>query len=203
MPALTELLNKVESGDSEAEALLLRLVYDELRRIAAARMQGEQSGQTLQPTALVHEAWMRVLATRHGGAFRDRRAFFAAFTGTMRRVLIDVARRKAAERHGGRINQQSLAFDPPESAALRGAALTDRTGEVLLVHSALERLEGRDPVAAELVNLHYFSGLSLPEVAEVLQMSRASVYRCWRFARTWLKAEIAKIAAEDSRHRGS
>lgn len=196
MPALTVLLHKVESGDSNAEDLLLQVAYDELRRIAAQRMRGEQSGQTLQPTALVHEAWVRVLATRHGGAFRDRRAFFAAFAGTMRRVLIDIARRKAAERHGGGLVRESLTDDPPEHAALRHATASDPTAEVLLVHEALERFEARDPLAAELVKLHYFSGLSLPEVSELLQMSRASACRCWRFARAWLKLEIERILAE-------
>ncbi len=196
MPALTELLHKVESGDTLAEELLLRLAYDELRRIAALRMRGEPSGQTLQPTALVHEAWIRVVATRHGGAFRDRRAFFAAFAGTMRRVLIDISRRKAAERHGGGIVHQSLSDDPPEHAALRHNAASDPTAEVLLVHEALERLEARDPLAAELVKLHYFSGLSLAEVSELLQMSRASAFRCWRFARAWLKLEVERILAE-------
>lgn len=193
MASLTELLHRVESGDSHAEALLLQVAYDELRRLASTRMRGEQAGQTLQPTALVHEAWMRVLATRHGGAFRDRRAFFAAFAGTMRRILIDVARRKAAERHGGGARPQSLTDDPPASASLRAAAPPSQVTEVLLVHEALERLEIEEPLAAELVNLHYFTGLSLAEAADVLQMSRATAYRQWNFARKWLKAEVENL----------
>ncbi len=202
MASLTELLHKVESGDSAAEEMLLQVAYDELRRIATLRMCGEQAGQTLQPTALVHEAWMRVLATRHGGAFTDRRRFYAAFAGTMRRILIDVARRKAAERHGAGNRPQSLTSDPPAHAVLRGTAQSNPTTEVLLVHEALERFEIVDPLTAELVNLHYFSGLSLTEAAEMLRIPRATAYRCWQFARSWLKTEIEKLSVESGEARG-
>jgi len=186
MTSLTQLLYQVECGDTGSEDLLLDVVYEELRRIAVNRMQGEHPGQTLQPTALVHEAWMRILATRHGGAFRDRRAFYAAFATTMRRILIDVARRQAACCNGGDVCVHPLSGDPP---AASGPVL-----EVLLVHEALDHLEQVDPLAAELVKLHYFTGLSLPEVAGVLQLSRVKAYRVWGFARAWLKSQIEKSA---------
>ena len=194
MASLTELLHRVESGDSVAEELLLQVAYDELRRLATMRMHREQPGQTLQPTALVHEAWMRVLSTRQGGAFRDRRAFFAAFAGTMRRILIDVARRKAAERHGGGVRPQSLTADPPAHAALRGTAKPSPVDEVLLVHEALELLEAEDPLAAELVKLHYFTGLSIEEAGDVLQIPRATAYRLWKCARVWLQAKVRNLS---------
>ncbi|MEY4186115.1 MAG: hypothetical protein RIT02_1149 [Planctomycetota bacterium] len=189
MSSLTGILQQVEEGTPGSEDVLLQAVYQQLRRLAAVRMRGEQAAHTLQPTALVHEAWIRVLATRQGGAFRDRRSFFAAFSVTMRRVLIDVSRRRNRERHGSGVRPLSLSED-----LSRQFSDNRCTSEILLVHEALERLEAVDSEAAELVNLHYFAGLPLTEAAEVLGLSRASVYRVWQFARVWLKAEIARLS---------
>ncbi|MFN9220287.1 MAG: ECF-type sigma factor, partial [Planctomyces sp.] len=189
MSSLTGILQQVEICAPGAEDVLLQAVYQQLRRLAAARMRCESPANTLQPTALVHEAWMRVLATRQGGAFRDRRSFFAAFSVTMRRVLIDVARRRNRECHGGGVRPLSLSDQQTFQVSRNGA-----TSEMLLVHEALERLDAVDSEAAELVSLHYFAGLPLTEVAEVLGISRATSYRVWQFARVWLRAEIERLS---------
>ena len=189
MSSLTNILHQVEVCAPGAEDVLLQEVYQQLRMLAAARMRCESPANTLQPTALVHEAWMRVLATRQGGAFRDRRSFFAAFSVTMRRVLIDVARRRNRECHGGGVRPLSLSDQQTFQVSRNGA-----TSEMLLVHVALERLDAVDSEAAELVSLHYFAGLPLTEVAEVLGISRATSYRVWQFARVWLRAEIERLS---------
>lgn len=169
-----------------AEALL-PLVYAELRRLAAAKLAREAPGQTLQPTALVHEAWLRLGADRQP-AWANRAHFFAAAAEGMRRILIDHARRKRAVRHGGalaRVSADATGFDLP--APLR------ETSELLLVNEALDALAAHDPRKAELVKQRYFVGLTLEEAAEVLGISLRTAKRDWAYARAWLFNEVRRL----------
>ena len=190
MSDVTFILSQVEAGDAAATEQLLSLAYDELRRLAAAKLRHEKPGQTLQATALVHEAYLRLVgraATPHGNesapTFNSRKHFFAAAAEAMRRILVDRARRKAAQKHGGNLARQA-AFD----ADVAEAAPSD---EVVAVHDALDALLAHDPLAGELVRLHYFGGFSLEEAGEMLGMSRATAYRTWTYARVWLRAELS------------
>src|SRR6516225_3638796 len=176
MSDVTQILERVEQGDGKAAEELLPLVYEELRRLAAQKMALEQPGQTLQPTALVHEAWLRLAGESH---WNNRQHFFRAAAQAMHRILIDRARERSAERHGGRLHQTELT----ESKAL--ASGPDE--ELLAVHEALERLAQRDPVSADLVNLRYYAGLSMPDTAEALGIPLRNAERLWTFARTWLR----------------
>src|SRR5262245_41977589 len=163
MPEVSQLLNAIDQGDPQAAAQLLPLVYDELRRLAAARLAAEPSGNTLQPTALVHEAYLRLVGAPGGDQWDHRGHFFAAAAEAMRRILIDNARRKAAGRHGGAMQRQAL--DPD-------AAATPEPREGLLaLDEALNRLEAEDPLKANLVKPRYFVGLSLAEAAAALGLS--------------------------------
>ncbi len=176
----------MENGDSQAAEQLLALVYDELRQLAAAKMARERPGHTLQPTALVHEAWLRL-----GGdaqpAWQNRRHFFGAAAEAMRRVLIANARRKHAARRGADV--QHVDFDDGEVALVTPVA-----GEELLqVHEALDRLAAEDPRKAELVKLRYFAGMSIEEAAEVLGISDRTAKREWTYARAWLGAAIEHL----------
>ena len=177
MNDVTRILNSIQQGDPRAADELLPLVYHELRKLAAARMAQESPGQTLQPTALVHEAWLRLV----GGAnpqFDGRAHFFAAAAEAMRRILIDNARRKKAQRHGGgqaRVDIQDLEL-----------AATAKDDELLAVDEALEKLMVEDKTLAELVKLRFFAGFTNKEVAEVLSISEPTVERRWAFARAWL-----------------
>lgn len=168
---------------------LLPQVYDELRRLAAARMARESPGQTLQATALVHEAWLR-LGGENQPAWANRAHFFAAAAEAMRRILIDHARRKLAEKHGGRLEKLSAndtGFDLP--------AGTPADAELLLVNEALDALTAHDPRKAELVKQKYFIGLTLEESAEVLGISVRTAKRDWVYARTWLFNEVNRLRA--------
>jgi RNA polymerase sigma factor (TIGR02999 family) len=165
----------------EAAGELLPLVYDELRRLAAHRLANEAPGQTLQPTALVHEAWLR-LGGDEGQRWAGRRHFFSAAAEAMRRILIDRARRKRNGRHGG--NFQRVGMDDLEIAA----PLPD--DDLLELHAALDELARLDPEAAELVKLRFFVGLTHEEAAEVLGVSRSTADRTWVFARAWLYQRI-------------
>lgn len=166
---------------------LLSSVYDELRRLAAAKMRRESPGQTLQPTALVHEAWLRI--NRDGKSrWKNRAHFFAAAAESMRRILIDNARRKQAQRHGGLI--------PKISADLTGfdvANLSEDEDELILVHEALDTLAREEPRMAELVKMKYFVGLTLDEIAEILKISRRTADRDWARARMWLFNEVNRL----------
>ena len=181
---VTRLLDAVERGESRGRGTaeeLLPLVYEELRRLAAAKMANEKPGQTLQPTALVHEAWIR-LAGSDQQRWRNRQHFFGAAAEAMRRILIDKARRKAALKRGeGQVSEQL-----GETHLAVGAPPT----EVLAVHEALDQLAIGDPVAAEVVKLRYFVGMTVPEIGEALQMAERTVHRYWAFARSWLKGAI-------------
>jgi RNA polymerase sigma factor (TIGR02999 family) len=180
---VTRVLNAIEGGDAKAAEKLLPLVYDELRRLAAAKMAQEAPGHTLQATALVHEAWMRLV----GGGDREwngRGHFFGAAAEAMRRILIDNARRKHAARHGG--GQAKLDIAEIEIAA------PAKDDELLAVNEALEKLAARDKQKAELVKLRYFVGLTTEEAAEVLGISVPTADRWWNYSRAWLFEEIGR-----------
>jgi len=184
---VTPLLHRISEGDPRAAEELLPLVYEELRRLAAARMAREAPGQTLQATALVHEAWLR-LGGEKQPAWANRAHFFAAAAETMRRILIDNARRKLAIRHGGHLAKVSASetnFDLPADTA--------GDSELLLINDALEALAAHDPRKAELVKQKYFIGLSLEEAAEVLGISARTAKRDWVYARTWLFQEVKRL----------
>ena len=181
MNEVTRMIEAIHQGDPKAADELLPLVYGELRKLAAARMAQESPGQTLQPTALVHEAWMRLVGEANP-KFDGRAHFFAAAAEAMRRILIDNARRKKAHRHGGgqaRVDIQDLEL---------AAAATD--DELLAVHDALEKLAAEDKQMAELVKLRFFIGLRNRESAAILGVSEPTVERWWAFARAWLYREI-------------
>jgi RNA polymerase sigma factor (TIGR02999 family) len=179
---VTALLQAIAAGDKAAGEQLIPLVYQELRKMAARRMAGNQAGQTLQPTALVHEAWLR-LGGENPRGWANRAHFFAAAATAMRSVLVDRARRRRAVRHGG--GQQRVNVDDVELADQR---VND--DHILAVHEALEKLVHEDPLKAELVKLRYFAGLSVEEAAQALGISEPTAKRWWAYARGWLGREI-------------
>jgi RNA polymerase sigma factor (TIGR02999 family) len=168
------------NGPSLVADQLLPLIYDELRKIAAARLAHEKPGQTLSATALVHEAYLKLVGDHPERQWPGRTYFLGAAAEAMRRILVDQARKKnAAKRGGPEARREPLDSDVAETAS---------PAEVVAVHDALDQLQAADPLAAELVKLHYFGGLPIEEAGEALGMSRASAYRLWTYARTWLKA---------------
>lgn len=177
MTDVTLILNAINRGESQASEKLLPLVYDELRKIAAARMARESPGQTLQPTALVHEAWLRLIKDEDQ-TWQNRAFFFHAAAEAMRRILIENARRKSAAKHGG--GQERLNIDDLEL----GASLPDE--KVLMVNAALEQLEQEHPDRAKIVVLKYFGGMTNEEVAKTLGIGERTVYRHWLCAKVWL-----------------
>jgi RNA polymerase sigma factor (TIGR02999 family) len=182
---ITRILQRAGQGDRSAADELLPLVYEELRKLAAQKMARETPGQTLQATALVHEAWLR-LGGDQQAQWQNRAHFFAAAAEAMRRILIDSARRKKAARHGGGV--EHLNFDSLELAA----GMED--GQLLALHEALEGLAAHDAVKAELVKLRFFAGLTNEEAASVLHLSEPTVKRYWAYARAWLYREINSTA---------
>jgi RNA polymerase sigma factor (TIGR02999 family) len=181
MSEFTQILERTQHDDPLASAELLPLVYDELRRLAAHRLAHEQPGQTLQPTALVHEAWLR-LGSDAQPTWENRRHFFAAAGEAMRRILIEKARRRQRIRHGG--GQVREDIDDVELAA------PESDDQLLQIHEALDRLANEDPAKAEIVKLRFFIGLSDREVAEALGLSERTVERHWAYAKSWLFREI-------------
>lgn len=181
MGDVTVLLHGVEQGDSQAAEELLELVYDELRHVAAAKMAEQAPGQTLQPTALVHEAWLRLVGDENR-TFKNRTHFFSAAATAMRHILIDRARRKQAQRHGGRLVR--VEFDEFQLAA------PSPDDELLAVHEVLDKFSVQFPVQAELVKLRYFAGMTNEEVSEVLGISPRTVRNYWDFSQAWLFKEI-------------
>ena len=175
MSDLTQLIEAAQKGDRQAAADLLPLVYDELRQLAAAKMAGEAPGHTLSATALVHEAYVRLVGDR---PFADRSHFFRVAAEAMRRILIDRARQKRRIRHGG--DREQVPLSDVEVAAEVPAE------ELLALDEALDRFAAKDPVKAELVKLRYFAGLSEEEAAAALGISRATASRYWTYARAWL-----------------
>lgn len=184
MTDVTRILSQIESGDPAASAQLLPLVYDELRKLAAVRLSREQPGQTLQPTVLVHEAYLRLVdAKGEPQQWQGRGHFFAAAAEAMRRILVENARRKRAYRHGGHLRQVKLNV---------ADAAVDATGDDLLaLDEALTRLEQKWPEKASLVKLRYFAGLTIPEASQSLKISTATAERYWRFARAWLHSQLS------------
>ena len=181
MSDATLILAAVERGDPKAAAQLLALVYDELRRLAAFKMAQQDPGQTLQPTALVHEAWLRLVGSQNP-TFNDRTHFFRAAAEAMRHILIDRARRKQTQRHGG--GYQRVDFTGFDLAA---PAADD---QLLAVHEALDKLALKHPKQAELVKLRYFAGMTNEEVSQVMGISISTAKNYWTFSRVWLLNEI-------------
>jgi RNA polymerase sigma factor (TIGR02999 family) len=174
---VTELLRAAQAGDAGAAAQLLELVYTQLHQLARARMAHLPPGQSLQPTALVHEAYLR-LAGKSEVSWQSRQHFFFAAARAMRDILVEQARRKAGPAHGGGRRRQEL----DEACAVLAAP----TDDVLAVHEALDELERQDPVKAQIVLLRYFSGLTTAETAEVLGMAERTLDRHWRYIKAWL-----------------
>jgi RNA polymerase sigma factor (TIGR02999 family) len=184
MSEATLLLSAVEQGDPKAAEKLLDLLYEELRQLAASKMAREAPSQTLQPTALVHEAWLRLVGSQNP-KFENRAHFFSAAAEAMRRILIDRARRKLRIRHGGGMERVHLV----EGQDLAAPADDEK---LLAVHDALNNLAKTHPAQAEVVKLRYFVGMTNEETAEVLGVSVATVKNYWTFARTWIFNEIKK-----------
>lgn len=178
MPEVTEILARIEEGDRQAAAKLLPLVYDELRKLAAANLARERPGQTLQATALVHDAYLRLVQVDSTKRWDSRGHFFAAAAKAMRRILIESARRKQL---APRVDFEAL--------QLAERPADDR---LLELHDALERLASEEPVAAQIVETRIFAGLSVEEAGEALGLSRAAAYREWTFARAWLGAALGR-----------
>ncbi len=178
----------MDRGDLHAAAQLLPLVYDELRRLAAVRLAAEPSGHTLQPTALVHEAYLRLVGPSDGDRWDHRGHFFGAAAEAMRRILVDAARRKRREKHGGDWTRIDL-----EAAA---PAAPDPRHDLVALDAALTRLAAVEPQAAKLVELRHFAGHSVAEAAQILGISARTADRLWAFARAWLHRELTDTAAD-------
>ena len=182
MNDVTRILSDLAQGDAHAAGQLLPLVYEELRKLAAARMAEEAPGNTLNATALVHEAYLRLVGPADEARWDNRGHFFAAAAEAMRRILVDHARRKAAARHGGGLARLEL---EPDLAAAR-----EPREDLLALDEALDQLAAQDPLKADLVKLRYFAGLTLPEAATALGMSERTAGRHWAYARAWLRRAV-------------
>ena len=187
MPDATQLLSAINAGDPQAPGQLLPLVYEELRKLAAVRMANEKPGQTLQATALVHEAWLKI-AGDGSEHFANRRHFFKAAATAMQQILIDNARRKQRLKHGANqvgeeLHESRIAMDVPSE-------------ELLAVNDALAALALEDPQAAEVVQMRYFVGMTVPEIADAFALAPRTVDRHWAFARAWLKRTIRASLSE-------
>ena len=182
MTDVTNILNAIQRGDHSASDRLLPLIYEELKGVARFRLRNEKPGQTLHATALVHEAYIRLIGNENEQKWDSRGHFFAAAAEAMRRILIDAARRKSAEKHGGNVERVDLTdfavfskIDP---------------SELLVLNETLELFAGQNPEAASIVKLHIFAEFSIEQAGELLGMSRATAYRHWTYARAWLKNEL-------------
>jgi RNA polymerase sigma factor (TIGR02999 family) len=184
MSEITQILHAIAEGDPQAASQLLPLVYDELRQLAARKMGQEHAGQTLQATALVHEAYLRLVGRPSEQSWEHRGHFFAAAAEAMRRILVEKARRKQAARHGGSMKRRAAepdelpAKEPPDAL------------ELLAIHEALDRLAALSPRKAELVKLRYFLGCTMAEAAELLGIAPATAEEDWTFARAWLRKHL-------------
>ena len=196
MSEVTRILSAIEQGDPHAGEELLPLIYDELRKLAAERMAQEKPGQTLQATALVHEAYLRLVASpgRKSGESENnwdsRGHFFAAAAEAMRRILVENARRKRTQKHGGNLVRRTLEDLPQDTPELGD--------DLLALDEALEKLAKEEPVKAELVKLRHFAGLTVDEAAAALNISPATADRYWSYAQAWLHAEITRGEAPGS-----
>ena len=197
MSDVTSILNQIELGDPSAAEQLLPLVYNELRKLAAAKLAQEKPGQTLQATGLVHDAYLRLVDIGKARHWDSRGHFFAAAAEAMRRILVDTARRKRRPKHGGGRKRVDL-----DSAC----ALTEDPGEDLLaLDEVLTRFAVLDPLKAELVKLRFFAGMTIPEAADVLRISHATAERHWTYARVWLYCELGgdDAGGETSKNSGN
>jgi RNA polymerase sigma factor (TIGR02999 family) len=184
MSDVTHILSQIESGDPSAASQLLPLVYEELRKLATQRLTKEKPGQTLQATALVHEAYLRLVNVDQAQPWNGRGHFFAAAAEAMRRILVEQARRKRSAKRGGALQRQpleGLEIEAPEPSV-----------DLLALDELLGRFELMDKVAASLVKLRYYAGLSIPQAAEALGISPSTADRYWAYARAWLHAELKK-----------
>jgi RNA polymerase sigma factor (TIGR02999 family) len=187
MAEVTQILSQIELGDPSAAAELLPLVYEELRRLAAAKLADENPGHTLQGTALVHEAFLRLVDSEQARRWNSRTHFFRAAAEAMRRILVDNARRKRSLKRGGQFSRIDL------DAVAADKSLPDE--DLLAVNEALEKLAGHDAEKAVLVKLRYFAGFSVQEAADALGISRATADRHWQYAKTWLYCELTREPA--------
>ena len=194
MTDVTRILSAIEQGDPSATEQLLPLVYDELRKLAAAKMAQEKPGQTLQATGLVHEAYLRLVNVERVQHWNSRGHFFAAAADAMRRVLVDNARRKGSRKRGGDWRRVEL-----DLGEIGGPT---RGEDVLALDEALEKLSGVDPRSAKLVSLRYFAGLTLQEAAEVLDVSLATAKRDWAYARAWLNHSLSESGSSNNASKG-
>ena len=182
MSDVTEILSQIDKGDPAAAQQLLPLVYDELRRLAAAKLAAEKPGQTLQATALVHEAYLRLVDVERAASWDSRGHFFSAAAESMRRILVERARAKGRIKRGG--DRHRFSIDDVDAVANATPV------QLLAIDEAMERLRREDPEVFELVRLRYFAGLSVPQAANVMGVSTATAYRYWNYARAWLHAEL-------------
>jgi RNA polymerase sigma factor (TIGR02999 family) len=182
MCEVTNILSAIERGDSGAAERLLPLVYNELRALAAVKLIHEKPGQTLQATALVHEAYLRLVGNSSPERWDNRGHFFAAAAEAMRRILVENARRKRRDKHGGNLNRVD--------ASELDLVTTTSDESLLAIDAALDRLSQEDPQAAELVKLRFFAGFSISEAAQILGLSRTNAYVQWAYARAWLRCEV-------------
>jgi RNA polymerase sigma factor (TIGR02999 family) len=187
MNEVTHILSAIEQGDPHAAEQLLPLVYDELRKLAARKLAQEKPGQTLEATALVHEAYLRLVDTDRAQHWNSRGHFFAAAAEAMRRILVDQVRKKLSQRGGGNLQRHHL--EDQEIAVPEPAV------DLLAVHDALERFQSVDAQAAQIVTLRYFAGLTIPQAAEALGISTSTADRSWAYARAWLHAALKQEAA--------
>jgi RNA polymerase sigma factor (TIGR02999 family) len=183
MSEVTQILNAIAEGDPRAASQLLPLVYDELRQLAAHKLAHQTPGQTLQPTALVHEAYLRLVGDPEGSDWDSRGHFFAAAAEAMRRILVENARRKGRHKRGGGLTRLDL-------GVAGEVAVPEVREDLLALDEALTKLAAADPQAARLVELRYFGGLSIPEAAKTLGVSPRTADRLWAFARVWLLREV-------------
>jgi RNA polymerase sigma factor (TIGR02999 family) len=190
MSDVTRILSQIESGDPAAAEQLLPLVYHELRKLAAARLAHEKPGQTLQATALVHDAYLRLVGGEESRQWDGQSHFFAAAAEAMRRILVENARHKQREKHGGQMRRVTL----PEE----GIADTPRDEQLVLLDDALSRLKAIRPQAAQIVQLRYFGGQTVEEAAEIAGVSERTARRLWIFAQAWLRREMAKLDEDKS-----
>jgi RNA polymerase sigma factor (TIGR02999 family) len=182
MSAVTHMLSALKQGDSQAAEQLLPLIYDELRQLAAHKLAQERPGQTLQATALVHEAYLRLVGRDRGQHWDSRGHFFAAAAEAMRRILVENARRKRRSKHGGDVQRVEI-----DVASLPTRMPSD---ELLALDEALEKLKQQDPVKAQLVTLRYFGGMTIEQASEALGISRVTAHRYWTYARAWLHQQM-------------
>lgn len=183
LPDCTHILNAIDAGDPQAAGQLLPLVYDELRKLAAGHMANEAAGHTLDATALVHEAYLRLVGPNGNQSFANRRHFFAAAAQAMRRILVESARRRRALKRGGRVGLADIDLENLPASQQDDDTWID-------LDEALTRFEAVDAEAAELVKLRLFAGLPVEEAAEAMEVPRASAFRLWTYARAWLTAAL-------------